>query len=101
VTPGHQLVAIPVSVHNTGDKTWRSHADVSAELTDSNGETYSSDPAYTRVRGGTALPATITLPAEKTTSGLVLFEVPTGAQVAKVGLKVGPGLPTTLHWTVD
>jgi len=101
VTPGHQLVAVPVSVHNTGDKTWRSHADVSAAVTDTNGMTYSSDPAYTSVRGGRALPPTITLPADGRTSGLVVFEVPRGAQVANVRLKVGPGLPTTLHWSVD
>jgi hypothetical protein len=101
VTPGQQLVAVPVSVHNTGDKTWRSHADLSAEVTDTNGLTYSSDPAYTSVRGGRSLPSTITLPADEGMSGLVVFEVPRGAQVAKVRLKVGPGLPTTLRWSVD
>jgi hypothetical protein len=100
VMPGNQLVAIPVSVRNTGDKAWKSTADVSAELTDTSGETYSSDPAYTSVRGGEALPATITLPAQNRTSGLVVFEVPRGAQVAKFRLKVGPGLPTTLRWSV-
>jgi hypothetical protein len=100
VMPGNQLVAIPVSVHNTGDKAWKSTADVQAELTDTSGATYSSDPAYTSVRGGEALPATITLPAEQRTSGLVVFEVPRGVQVAKFQLRVGPALPTTLKWSV-
>jgi hypothetical protein len=101
VTPGQQLIAVPVSVRNTGDKTWRSHADLSAALTDTSGETFSSDPAYTSVRGGKALPSTITLPADAGVNGLIVFEVPRGAQVAKVRLKVGPGLPTTLRWSVS
>ena len=101
VTPGHELVAVPVSVRNDGDKTWTSHSDISAEMTDTTGTAYSSDPAYTSVRGGEALPATIKLAVQKQTSGLVVFEVPRGTQVAKVRLKVGPGLPTTLRWSVN
>jgi hypothetical protein len=100
VTPGHQLVAIPVAVRNTGEKAWKSHSDVRAELTDSAGTTYSSDPAYTKVTGGPALPASITLAAQQRTRGFVVFEVPRGTQVAKLRLRVGPGLPTTLRWTV-
>lgn len=98
---GSQLVAVPVAVENVGDKVWNSTSDVSAEVTDSAGATYSSDPAYTSVRGGKALPATIKLPADGRTSGLIVFEVPEGAQVEKVRLKVGPGLPTTVRWSVD
>ncbi len=101
VTPGHHLVAVPVSVRNTGDTTWTSHADIRAEVTDTHGVSYSSDPAFTSVRGGKALPTTLTLPVHERAAGLVVFEVPRGAQVAKVQLRVGPGLPTTLRWSVD
>jgi hypothetical protein len=100
VTPGHQLVAVPVSLHNTGDSVWRSHSDVKAELTDTTGETYSADPAYTSVTGGRTLPASITLSAQERTRGLVVFEVPRGTEVAGVRLRVGPGLPTWLRWSV-
>ena len=100
VSEGHQLVAVPVSVRNIGDETWSSHADVQAEMTDTHGATYSNDPAYTRVRGGTALPTTMKLPASGRASGLVVFEVPRGTQLSKFRLKVGPGLPTTLRWSV-
>ena len=51
--------------------------------------------------GGKALPATITLSSQERTSGLVVFEVPRGVQVAKFRLRVGPGLPTTLRWSVS
>ncbi len=101
VTPGHELVAVPVSVRNTGDKAWTSHSDMKAELTDTSGTTYSSDPAYTSVSGGKALPATLTLASQEQASGLIVFEVPRGVQVAKFHLKVGPGLPTLLRWSVD
>ena len=97
---GSQLVAVPVAIENTGDEVWSSTSDVRAEVTDSSGATYSSDPAYTSVRGGKALPATIKLPVDGRTSGLIVFEIPEGAQVEKVRLKVGPGLPVTLRWSV-
>ncbi|WP_051275981.1 NERD domain-containing protein [Marmoricola sp. URHB0036] len=100
VTPGNELVAIPVSVHNTGDKDWASRSDVHAELTDSSGATYSSDPAYTSVGTGQALPAKVTLSPGERTSGLVVFEVPRGVEVAKFRLRVGPGLPAILRWSV-
>ena len=101
VTPGNELVAVPVTVSNTGDKAWTSHSDLKAELTDTSGATYSSDPAYTSVSVGKALPATMTLASRESASGLIVFEVPRGVRVAKFHLKVGPGLPTTLRWSVD
>jgi len=103
VTPihGHELLAVPISVHNTGDKAWRSHSDLTVVLTDSTGMTYSSDPAYTSVRGGRALASDIDLPTGERTSGLVVFEVSHGTRVHEVRLRVGPGLPTTLKWTTD
>jgi hypothetical protein len=100
VTPGNQLVAVPVSVRNTGDKAWRSHDDVKAEMTDTTGATYSNDPAYTSVSDGKSLPGTLTLSPQKETRGFVVFEVPRGAQLAKFHLRVGPGLPATLRWSV-
>jgi hypothetical protein len=100
VTPGHQLVAIPVAVRNTGDKAWRSHSDLDAELTDTSGTTYSSDPAYTEITGGHALPDSITLAARHGTRGFVVFEVPRGTEVARLRLEVGPGLPTMVRWSV-
>jgi len=100
VTPGNELVAVPVSVRNSGDTDWAARSDVHAELTDSSGATYSSDPAYTSVGTGTALPAKVTLSPGEQTSGLIVFEVPRGVQVAKLRLGVGPGLPAILRWSV-
>ena len=51
--------------------------------------------------GGKALPATMTLASGEGASGLIVFEVPRGVRVAKFHLRVGPGLPTTLRWSVD
>jgi hypothetical protein len=97
---GHQLVAVPVAVHNVDETSWANHSDVRAMLTDSGGTTYSADPAYTSVSAGAALPTSMTLHPGKTRRGLIVFEVPRGVEVAKVRLRVGPGLPTTLRWSV-
>ena len=102
VTPGNQLVAVPVSVRNTGDEAWTSHSDMHAEVTDTSGATYSSDPAYTeRARRQGAAGHDQAGLGGADASGLVVFEVPRGTQVAKFRLMVGPGLPTTLRWSVN
>ena len=98
---GHQLVAVPVSVRNTGDKTWRSMSDLSASVTDTDGASYSFDPAYTSVTAGQGLRPTIKLPAQDRLNGFVVFEVPRGTEVEKIQLRVGPELPKTLRWSVD
>ncbi len=98
---GQQLVAVPLTVENTGDEVWRSSDDLHAEATDSADENYSSDPAYTGITAGRTLPAKIELRAGKTTRGYVVFEVPRGTRIAKVRVTVGPGLAKTLRWSVD
>ena len=98
---GQQLVAVPLTVENTGDGVWRSSDDLHAEATDSADENYSSDPAYTGITAGRTLPAKIELRAGKTTRGYVVFEVPRGTRIAKVRVTVGPGLAKTLRWSVD
>ncbi len=98
---GHQLVAVPVTVRNTGDQVWRSMADISASVTDSTGASYSNDPAFTSVSAGDSLRSTIKLPAQARTNGFIVFEVPRGTEVTKIQLRVGPELPKTLRWSVD
>ena len=97
---GHQLVAVPVEVRNTGQKSWISQRSLDAVLTDATGATYSSDPAYTSVRAGKTLGPALMLTSGTSTRGLVVFEVPRGTRVADVQLRVGPSLPATLRWSV-
>jgi hypothetical protein len=98
---GHQLVAVRLRIVNTGHSVWTSNSDLGAEVTDQTDVSYSSDPAFTNVAAGTALPASMKLRAGKSTNGLVVFEVPAGTQVEKVRVSVGPALPKTLRWSVD
>jgi hypothetical protein len=98
---GHQLVAIPLRIENTGDSVWTSNADLDTGVTDQAGVGYSSDPAYSTVAAGNALPANIKLRAGRTTTGYVVFEVPRGTQVTKVRVSVGPGLAKLLRWSVS
>jgi hypothetical protein len=98
---GHQLVAVPLRIVNTGDTAWTSNADLDTEVRDQAGVGYSSDPAYSTVGAGNALPADIKLRAGRTTTGYVVFEVPSGTRVTKVRVTVGPGLPKTLRWSVS
>jgi hypothetical protein len=99
--PGHQLVAVPVSVRNTGDQAWRSMSDLNAAVTDTTGASYSNDPGFTSVTAGQSLRSTIKLPAQERLDGFIVFEVPRGTEVAKIRLRVGPELPKTLRWSVD
>lgn len=100
VRRGHQLVAVPLTVRNTDDKTWASRSDLVSTAIAADGLSYSSDPAYSRVRGGPVLPISMKLAPGKTRTGLVVFEVPRGARLAKVHLRVGPSLPKTIRWSV-
>jgi hypothetical protein len=99
--PGHQLVAVPLRIVNTGDKVWTPNADVGAEVTDQTDVSYSSDPAFTSLAAGSALPGAMKLRPGSTVTGLIVFEVPAGTQVEKVRVSVGPSLPKTLRWSVD
>jgi hypothetical protein len=97
---GQVLVAVPLSIENTGHRSWHSTDDVRMQATDGQGFTYSSDPGYTSVASGYTLPSTMTVRAGDTRRGVVVFEVPRGTRVAKVEARVGPELPKTLRWKV-
>ncbi len=100
VERGHRLVAVPVTVRNTGGISWSSHADLVTLVADDAGLTYSPDPAFGKVRAGRSLPEDLTVAAGATRRGLVVFEMPRGVRVAKITARVGPGLPKTLRWSV-
>ncbi len=99
--PGHRLVAVPLTIQNTGDNAWTSRSDLRALVSAGEDVTYSSDPAFMRIAAGRALPPTMKLPAGRTRDGFVVFEVPRGTQVTKIQLSVGPGLPKKMSWPVD
>lgn len=97
---GQQLVAVPVSIENTGDTVWSAQDDLHSEVTDATDVSYSSDPAYSAIDAGRTLPAKLKLRAGGTTRGFVVFEVPRGTSVEKVRVTVGPGIAKTLRWSV-
>ncbi len=94
----HQLLAVPLSVHNAGEEPWRPETGLTAVLYDNDGQPFSSDPAYTHVSAGRTLPAGLTLPPGRTVRRVLVFEVPRGTRVGKVHLTVGRGLATTVRW---
>lgn len=97
---GQRLVAVPLTIQNTGDTPWTSHSDLRARVTAGGDVAYSSDPAFTRIAAGRALPAVMKLPPGRKRDGFVVFEVPRGTAVEKIELKVGPGLPKEMSWEV-
>ena len=99
--PGHRLVAVPLTIQNTGDTPWTSHSDLRALVSAGEDVTYSSDPAFMRIAAGRALPPALRLPPGRTRDGFVVFEVPRGTQVTKIQLTVGPGLPKKMSWQTD
>lgn len=99
-SPGQRLVAVPLTIQNTGDTPWTSHSDLRARVTAGGDVAYSSDPGFMRIAAGRALPAVMKLPPGRTRDGFVVFEVPRGTVVEKIELKVGPGLPKEMSWEV-
>ncbi len=100
VERGHRLVAVPLTVRNTGGINWTSRADLVTLLADDAGLTYSADPAFAKVTAGRSLPPDLTVPPGSTRRGMVVFEMPREARVARVTARVGPGLPKTLRWSI-
>ena len=99
--PGHRLVAVPLTIQNTGDSAWTSRSDLRALVSAGEDVTYSSDPAFMRIAAGRALPPAMKLPPGRTRDGFMVFEVPRGTQVTKIQLSVGPGLPKKMSWQAD
>ena len=99
--PGHRLVAVPLTIQNTGETPWTSRADLRALVSAGENVTYSSDPGFIRISAGRALPQAMRLPPGRTRDGFVVFEVPRGTEVTKIQLSVGPGLPKKMSWQTD
>ena len=91
--PGHRLVAVPLTIQNTGDKAWTSRSDLRALVSAGEDVTYSSDPAFMRTAAGRALPQTMKLPAGRTATASWSSRCRAAHRSRRSSSRSGPGCP--------
>jgi hypothetical protein len=100
VAPGHQLLAVPMTIRNGGDVPWISQPSTSMLLWDDHDVMHRLDATFKKVSAGRVLPVVVRLGAGRTTRGVMVFDVPRGTTPERLELTVGPGLPKTVSWTL-
>lgn len=100
VERGHRLLAVPLTVRNTGSTRWVS-VGTSALVYDAEQSAYPVAPGFTKVRAGRVLKEVVTLDPGQLTTGMMIFDVPAGPAITKVELTIGPGVPKTVRWALD
>ncbi len=93
-------MAVQMTIHNQGDRTWVSQPGTSVVMRDEADETHRPVPAFTKVEAGRVLPQTFRLAPGKTIRGFVVFEVPRRTTIDQIKLTVGPDGPQTVRWSV-
>ena len=98
---GRWLWAAHVQIRNLGEKAWHSDATTGFGIFDQSSTRHPREVAVGRVSAGKALPVVFKIPPGVSRSGVVVFKAARHAKVQTVELTLGPGLPQTVHWTVD
>lgn len=100
VARGHRLLAVPLTVRNTGSTRWVS-VGTTAVVHDADEVSHPVAPLFTKVQAGRVLEEVITLDPGQVTTGMMVFDVPAGPAITTLELTIGPGVPKTVRWSLD
>ncbi len=98
---GQMLVAVELTIRNSGDLPWVSEPGTSVVLRDEATASYRTAAEFTRVEAGRVLPSEIQLKPGRKLHGYMVFEVPRRTTITQIELSVGPAQPQTVRWSVN
>lgn len=96
---GTRYVAVQFQIQNTGTVPYNDAPDNGANVTDVSGHQFGYSTVYS-VSAGPEFPATVTLAPGQKALGYIVFEVPTGSNVAAVAFAMDSGYGDSGKWTV-
>jgi hypothetical protein len=94
------LMAARVTIRNEGSEAWTSGRGTTFALVDRNYLSHTRRTHTGKVTAGRMLPALIKVKPGQTKRGIMVFGLPRGVPAEAVQIRLGPGYPKTLRWSV-
>ncbi len=98
---GQMLLAVELTIRNSGDLPWVSEPGTSVVLRDEATASYRTAAEFTKVAAGRVLPSEIVLKPGRQLHGFMVFEVPSRTTITQIELSVGPARPQTVRWSAS